>query len=165
VRINEDIRATQIRLIGENGEQLGIVSREEGLKQAWERNLDLVEVAPEANPPVCRIMDYDKYRYEQERREREARKKAHISQLKEIRFKPNIKEHDYQVKLRSLQRFLQHGDRVKISLLYRRRELSHPEFGQKLLERFLQDASQWGEIEKSPFAEGRNIVAVVVPKH
>ncbi len=152
-------------MIGEDGEQLGLVSIEEGLRQAGEKNLDLVEVAPEASPPVCRIMDYGKYRYEQEKREREARRKTHIYHIKEIRLKPNIEEHDYQVKLRHLQRFLQHGDKVKITLLYRRRELAHPEFGRKVIERFLQDASQWGDIEKPPVSEGRSIVAVVSPRH
>lgn len=138
---------------------------EEGLRLSLEKNLDLVEVAPEANPPVCRIIDYGKFRYEQEKREREARKKMHTYQIKEIRLKPNIEEHDYQVKLRSLQKFLQHGDKVKITLLYRRRELSHPEIGKKRMERFLQDAAQWGELEKSPLREGRNIIAVVAPRH
>ncbi|MCM8765625.1 MAG: translation initiation factor IF-3 [Candidatus Omnitrophica bacterium] len=165
MRINEQIKAKQIRLIGENGEQLGIVSSEEGLRQAEMRNLDLVEVAPEADPPVCRIMDYGKYRYEQEKREKEARKKMHLHHLKEIRLKPNIEEHDYQVKLRNLQKFLQYGDKVKITLIQRRREISHPEIGEKLLERFLNDANQWGEIEKPPKIEGRNIVAVLAPRH
>jgi len=110
-------------------------------------------------------MDYGKYRYEQEKREREARKKMHVYHIKEIRLKPNIEEHDYQVKLKSLQKFIQHGDKVKVSLFYRRRELSHPEFGRKLMDRFLQEASNWGEIEKPPMAEGRNIIAVVTPRH
>ncbi|MGE4357621.1 MAG: translation initiation factor IF-3 [Candidatus Omnitrophota bacterium] len=165
LRVNEQIKARQVRLIGENGEQLGIVSSEEALRKAEERDLDLVEVAPDANPPVCRIMDYGKYRYEQEKREKQARRKMQMHHLKEIRLKPNIEEHDYQVKLRSLQKFLQHGDKVKITLLYRRRESAHPEIGEKLMERFLNDALQWGEIEKPPKNEGRNIVAVVVPHH
>jgi translation initiation factor IF-3 len=152
-------------LIGEKGEQLGVVPIEEGLRLSLEKNLDLVEVAPEASPPVCRIMDFGKYRYEQEKREKEARKKMHIYHIKEIRLKPNIEEHDYQVKLRSLQKFLQHGDKVKVTLLYRRRELTHPEIGQKRMERFLQDAAQWGELEKPPLREGRNIIAVVAPRH
>ncbi|MCM8783865.1 MAG: translation initiation factor IF-3 [Candidatus Omnitrophica bacterium] len=165
LRVNEQIRARQIRLIGENGEQLGVVSLEDALRQAEEHNLDLVEVAPEAIPPVCRIMDYGKYRYEQEKREKQARKRMHMHHLKEIRLKPNIEEHDYQVKLRNLQKFLKHGDKVKITLFYRKREFTHPEIGEKLLERFLNDATQWGEIEKPPKNEGRNIIAVVAPHH
>ncbi|MCM8763649.1 MAG: translation initiation factor IF-3, partial [Candidatus Omnitrophica bacterium] len=154
LRVNEQIRARQLRLIGENGEQLGVVSLEEALRQAEEHNLDLVEVAPEAIPPVCRIMDYGKYRYEQEKREKQARKRMHMHHLKEIRLKPNIEEHDYQVKLKNLQKFLKHGDKVKITLFYRKREFTHPEIGEKLLERFLNDATQWGEIEKPPKNEG-----------
>jgi len=165
LRVNEEIRAKEIRLIGENGEQLGIVSREEGLRQAQMRNLDLVEVAPDANPPVCRIMDYGKYRYEQEKREKLARKKMHMHRLKEIRLTPHIEEHDYQVKLKNLQKFLEHGDKVKVTLIYRKRETTHPEIGEKVLERFINDALQWGEIEKPPKSEGRFIVAVISPRH
>lgn len=152
-------------MIGENGEQLGVVPLEEAQKRALEKELDLVEVAPEAAPPVCRIMDYGKYRYEQEKREQEARRKMHVYHIKEIRLKPNIEEHDYQVKLRSLQKFLKQGDKVKVSLFYRRRELSHPELGRNLMDRFLKDANQFGELEKPPLIEGRNIIAVVTPKH
>lgn len=165
LRVNEQIRAKQIRLIGENGEQLGIVPLEEGLRKAELRGLDLVEVAPDANPPVCRIMDYGKYRYEQEKREKLARKKMHMHHIKEIRLTPNIEEHDYQVKLKNLKKFLEHGDKVKITLMYRKREIIHPEIGEKLLERFLNDATQWGEIEKPPKVEGRNVVAVISPHH
>lgn len=142
-----------------------MVLTEDAQKMSLDKSLDLVEVAPEANPPVCRIMDYGKYRYEQEKREREARKKTHVYHIKEIRIKPNIEEHDYQVKLRNLQRFLQHGDKVKVTLFYRRRELSHPERGARLMDRFIQDALSFGEVEKPPFSEGRNITAVIIPKH
>ncbi len=114
---------------------------------------------------MCRIMDYGKYRYEQEKREQEARRKTHVYHIKEIRLKPNIEEHDYQVKLRSLQKFLKQGDKVKVTLFYRRREFSHPELGRNLMDRFLKDATQSGELEKPPLTEGRNIIAVVTPKH
>ncbi len=151
-------------MIGPNGEQIGVISTQEALKQAYENGLDLVEVAPQANPPVCRVMDYSKYKYEQNRREKEARKKQKIISLKEIKLKPKIEEHDYQVKLRAIQRFLDRGDKVKITMMFRGREMAHTDIGRKIMDRFAQDISGEGEVEKMPMIEFRNMVMVLKPR-
>jgi len=164
VRINERIRAREIRVIGENGEQIGVVPVSEALKLAKERNLDLVEVAPKAEPPVCRIMDFSKYKYEQEKRERLARKKQRVIHIKEIRVKPNIEEHDYQTKLCHLKRFLERGDKAKITLIFRGREMAHIETGRNLMDRFMRDLSEFAEVERPPVLEGRFMVMMVTPK-
>jgi len=123
-----------------------------------------VEVAPQATPPVCRIMDYSKYKYEQNKREKDARKKQKIMDLKEIKLKPKIEEHDYQVKLRAIQRFLSRGDKVKITMMFRGREMAHTELGRRIMDRFTQDISDTGEVEKSPVIEFRNMIMVVKPR-
>lgn len=151
-------------VIGANGEQLGTMAPEQGLKLAQEAGLDLVEVAPQAKPPVCRIMDFSKYKYEQEKKAKEAKKKQHAIHIKEIRLKPKIGDHDYQVKLGFIKKFLERGDKVKVTLLFRGREMAHPELGRKVLERLSGDIAQVGEIEKPPLQEGRAIVMVVAPK-
>lgn len=151
-------------VIGANGEQLGVMAPEQGLKLAQEAGLDLVEVAPQARPPVCRIMDFSKYKYEQEKKAKEAKKKQHAIHIKEIRIKPKIGENDYQVKLGFIKKFLERGDKVKVTLLFRGREMSHPELGRKVLERLSGDIAQVGEIEKPPVQEGRAIIMVVAPK-
>ena len=148
--MNEGIRISQIRLIGEEGQQLGVVAPQQGLKLAREAGLDLVEVAPEAEPPVCRIMDYTKYRYDQARKNREAKKKQRVVHLKEIRIKPNIEEHDYQVKLRHAREFLEKKDKVKVVLRFRGREITHKELGSRLLERLIEDVKDMAETEKPP---------------
>ncbi len=162
--MNDQIRAPEIRVIDENGEQLGIISRDEGLRIARERELDLVEVAPQAVPPVCRVMDYSKYKYEQEKREREARKKQKNVHIKEIKLKPKIEEHDYQVKLQHLLRFLKKGDRVKVMLTFRGREMAHQEIGRQILDRLCKDSSSLGEVESGPFFEGKSIILSIIPK-
>ena len=131
---------------------------------AGEKNLDLVEVAPTANPPVCRIMDFSKYKYDQEKKERLARKKQRVIHIKEIRLKPNIEEHDYQTKLRHLKRFLGRGDKAKVSLMFRGREMAHKEIGQKILDRFVVDIEKHGQVERAPKLEGRSISMVISPK-
>ncbi len=151
-------------VIGANGEQLGVMAPEQGLKIAQEAGLDLVEVAPQAKPPVCRIMDFSKYKYEQEKKEKEAKKKQHAIHIKEIRIKPKIGDHDYQVKLSFIKKFLERGDKVKVTLLFRGREMAHPELGRKILERLSGDIAQVGEIEKPPLQEGRAITMVLAPK-
>lgn len=164
VRVNNRIRAKEARVIGEEGEQIGIVPIAEGLRLAKERNLDLVEVAPKADPPVCRIMDFSKYKYEQEKKERLARKKQRIIHIKEIKIKPNIEEHDYQTKLRHLKRFLERGDKTKITLMFRGREMAHVDIGRSLMDRLMKDLSELAQVEKTPILEGRFMVMVMTPK-
>lgn len=162
--MNDRIRTQTVRLIGQKGEQIGVVSIAEALDRAEKAGLDLVEVAPNADPPVCRIVDFSKYVYEQEKKEREAKKKQAIIHVKELRFRPKIGEHDYQTKLRNAQRFLERGDRVKITMMFRGRELAHIETGEKVLARLLVDLKDDAEIEKSYGLENRTIVRILMPK-
>jgi len=154
----------EVRVVGEEGEQLGVLPTIDAMKRAEEAGLDLVEVAPTAVPPVCRIMDYSKYKYEQEKREKEARKKQKIVHLKEIRLSPKIGEHDYQFKLRNLEDFLKRGDKVKITMMFKGREMAHVDLGRKILDRLASDISQVGEIEESARQEGRFINMVIRAK-
>jgi translation initiation factor IF-3 len=151
-------------VIGEDGKQLGVMPPEEGLKLAQQAGLDLVEIAPMARPPVCRIMDFSKYKYEQEKKEKEARKKQHATHIKEIRLKPKIGDHDYLVKLGFIKKFLERKDKVKITLIFRGREMAHPEMGDKVIERLKADIAEIGQIEKPPLREGRAVIMVVGPK-
>lgn len=164
VRINERIRVRQVRVIGEDGEQLGVLDTSEGLKLAKEKSLDLVEVAPNAAPPVCRVMDFSKYKYDQEKKERLARKKQKVVHLKEIKLKPNIEEHDYQTKLHHLKRFLKRGDKTKISLRFRGREMTHVDIGRNLMSRLMKDLSELAEAEKLPTLEGKLMIMIMAPK-
>jgi len=164
LRINGRIRVREVRVVGEEGEQLGVLPTIEAIKRAEEAGLDLVEVAPTAVPPVCRIMDYSKYKYEQEKREKEARKKQKIVHLKEIRLSPKIGEHDYQFKLRNLEDFLKRGDKVKITMMFKGREMAHIDLGRKILNRLASDISQVGEIEEPARQEGRFINLVIRAK-
>ena len=164
IRVNDRIRAPQVRLIGPQGEQFGIVAIQKAMSMADQHELDLVEVAPTAAPPVCRILDFTKFKYEEEKRERRSKKHQHQVHLKEIRVKPNIEEHDYQVKLRQLNGFLQKKDKVKISLFFRGREMAHRELGRRILDRFIAESTQYGEIEKPPTLEGRTISMIMTPK-
>ncbi len=143
---------------------MGIVSPAQALTLAREQQLDVVEVAPQAVPPVCRIMDYAKYRYDQNKKEREARKKQKTVHLKEIRMKPNISEHDFTVKMKHLEEFLKNQDKVKVTMTYRGREMTHMEFGKKLLQRLVQEIAQIGELEKPSVQEGRNTIMIFKPK-
>lgn len=141
-----------------------MVSVSEGLKLALENGMDLVEVAAQSKPPVCRVMDFSKYKYEQAKKEREAKKKQRAFHVKEIKFKPNIEEHDYMVKLKALEKFLKRGDRAKVTMTFRGREMAHIDLGRKVLDRLIEDLKLIGEIDKPPVQEGRNIIMVFMPK-
>lgn len=150
-------------MIAEDGAQLGIMVPGEALRLAREQGLDLVEVAPQTNPPVCRIMDFNKFRYEEQRREREAKKKHHVAKLKEVKFKPHIEEHDYQVKLNMLKRFLTRGDQAKVTMVYRGREMAHTELGRRILDRLIEDLRPISKIERNPQMDGRFMTMVFGP--
>ena len=160
LRVNERIRVNQVRVIAEDGAQLGVLSPLDALRMARERGLDLVEVAPNETPPVCRILDFNKFRYEEQRREREAKKKHHVARLKEVKFKPHIEEHDYQVKLRRLRGFLMRGDQAKVTMVYRGRELAHAELGKKILDRLTEDLKLISKVERTPLLDGRFMTMV-----
>jgi len=164
LRVNEAIRAREIRLIDENGEQLGIMVVREGLRIAAERGLDLVEVAPNAKPPVCRLLDYGKYKYEQAKRDREARKKQRTMDIKEVRMTPKIEGHDFQVKVRNAQKFLQDGDKVKATVRFRGREIVHADIGRALLLDLAEEVKDYGVIEREPRVEGKHMIMVLAPK-
>jgi translation initiation factor IF-3 len=162
--VNEQIRAQEVRLIGKEGEQLGVVPIAEALSKAKDAGVDLVEVASVAKPPVCRLMDFSKYRYEKEKQKREGRSHQRGSQLKELRFRPRIEDHDYQTKMKALMRFLDRGNKVKVTLVYRGREMAHQEYGRQLLERIQADAEHRALIEREPVQEGRFIFMTLSPK-
>ncbi len=164
MQINEAIRAREVRLIDQDGEQLGIKSLREALQIAADKNLDLVNVAPTAKPPVCRIMDYGKFRYEQSKKEKETRKNQKVISVKEIRMSMNIDEHDYQTKLRNAVKFLQAGDKVKASVRFRGREITHTEIGQKVLLRLAQECEEVATVERAPKLEGRSMILILQPK-
>ena len=163
LRVNQRIRVKEIRLIGPEGEQMGVVSTQDALQRAQEFGLDLVEVAQSSVPPVCRIMDYSKYKYDQEKKAKEARKHQRVMHSKEIKIKPRIEEHDYQVKLYHLKRFLARGDKAKLTMTFRGREMSHMDIGKKVMDRVISDLVGVGEIEKGPTREGRNIIINFMP--
>lgn len=164
MRINGEIDAPQVRLIGQDGVQLGIVSLREALIKAEEAELDLVEIAPQARPPVCKIMDYGKFKYQEQKKRHEAKLKQKQIQVKEIKFRPNTDEADYQVKLRNLVRFLTEGDKTKVTLRFRGREITHQELGVRLLKRIEEDLKEYGSVEQFPKLEGRQMVMVLAPK-
>ena len=149
LRINEKIRIREVRVTSATGEQLGIMATRDALRMAEEQHLDLVEVAPKAKPPVCRIMDFGKYRYEQQKREKEARKKQKIISIKEVKLRPNIEQHDFDVKLKNAIRFVEEGNKVKVTIMFRGRELSHPELGKEALSRSLATAFPLSEMRSS----------------
>jgi translation initiation factor IF-3 len=163
-RVNEDIRSEKVRLISEDGRQLGIVSIREALNASTERGLDLVEVASNADPPVCRIMDYGKFKYQSSKKEQEGRKKGKAFQVKEIKFRPHTDEHDLAYKIRNLKKFLAKKNRVKITVMFRGRELAYKEAGLELLNRVAEDVAETGAVEQPPKQEGRNFTMVIVPK-
>ncbi len=162
--INHDIRAREVRLIGADGEQIGIKPLREALQMAMDQNLDLVAVAPQAKPPVCRIMDYGKFRYESQKREKEARKNQRVVKVKEVNFSANIEEHDFQTKMRNVLKFLREGDKVKCSVRFRGREITHADLGKKVLERAAQMAGELGVVERHPKLEGRSMIMILAPK-
>ncbi|MCR4956019.1 MAG: translation initiation factor IF-3 [Lachnospiraceae bacterium] len=163
--INEQIRDKEVRLIGEDGEQLGIVSSKEALRMAEEQNLDLVKIAPKAEPPVCKIIDYGKYKYEMVRKEKEAKKKQKTVELKEIRMSPNIDTNDLNTKINSAKKFLTKGDRVKVTLRFRGREMAHMQQRKYILEDFAKALEEIAVIEKAPKVEGRNMSLVLAKKN
>ncbi len=162
--INEDIRDSEIRLIGEDGAQLGIMSAEEALKIADEQALDLVKIAPNSVPPVCRIMDYGKYRFEQAKREKDAKRNQHVVEIKEIRMSPSIGENDFNVKLKNAVKFLNDGDRVKVGVRFKGREMAHTEIGEELLRKFAEGCADVAVMDKNPKLEGRNMAMFLSPK-
>jgi len=163
-RVNDQIEAAQIRLIDQNGEMVGIVSLHQGLQMAYEAGLDLVEISPNATPPVCKLLDLGKYKYEQQKKQNEARKKQKIIEIKEIKMRPGIDDHDYEVKKRAMIRFLEEGDKVKITLRFRGREMVHQELGFRLLERVRTDLGDLAKVEVAPRMEGRQMTMVLAPK-
>lgn len=163
-RINEQIRVREVRLINEDGEQLGIVSTRDAMQKAADAQLDLVEIAPQARPPVCKLMNYGKYRYEQQKREKEQRKNQKVITLKEVKLRPNIEDHDFYVKMKNARRFIADDSKVKVTIMFRGRELSHPELGEKLLVRFAREMEDVASQEKGPKLEGRNMTMMLVPK-
>jgi translation initiation factor IF-3 len=163
-RVNEKIRVPHVRLIGPDGGQLGIVPINKAIELANQHELDLVEVAPTAAPPVCRIIDFSKFKYDQEKKEREAKKHQKQGKLKEIRLKPNIDEHDYQTKLKQAIAFLNKKDKVRINLFFRGRQMEHLDLGRKILDKFMLDTQNSGQVEKDPSLEGKIMSLVIAPK-
>ena len=158
------MRAREVRVITADGEQLGIMSGRAAQQLAVERHLDLVEIAPTAKPPVCKIMDYGKFRYEQQKREKEARKKQKTFDIKEVKLRPGIEDHDFNVKYKNAVRFLEDGDKVKVTIMFRGRELSHPELGEVLLNKMAQQLKEIAVVERVPKLEGKNMIMIVAPK-
>ena len=164
MRINEEIRGKEVRLTSADGEQLGIVQVKDALRMALEKEMDLVEIAPNAKPPVCRIMDFGKFKYEQSKREKEARKKQKVISVKEVKIRPNIEEHDLEVKTKNAVKFLTEGDKVKVTLMFRGRELAHADLGKRLLTRVAEITNDVATIERMPKVEGRNMIMILAPK-
>ncbi|WP_052303910.1 translation initiation factor IF-3 [Desulfofundulus kuznetsovii] len=163
-RVNEEIRAREVRVVDPSGNQLGIMPVREALRLAEERQLDLVEIAPQAKPPVCRLMDYGKYKYEQSKREKEAKKRQRIINIKEVKLRPSIEEHDFQVKARNAARFLKEGDKVKATIMFRGREIMHTQLGHQLLLRLAEQVKDLSIIERQPKLEGKNMVMILAPR-
>lgn len=164
VRINERIFAKKLRVIGSSGEQLGVFSLEVALKKAEEIDLDLVEVAPQADPPVCRIIDFSKYKYEQEKREKELKKHQKQSQIKEVRMRPRIGIHDYEVKLKHIKEFLEKKHKVRVRMWFKGREIAHKEIGNRLIEKLLKDIESVGRVDREAHMLGKTLVLVLSPK-
>lgn len=161
LNINEQIRARQVRLIAEDGEQVGVVSIQDALARADEAGLDLVEISPNAEPPVCKILDYGKYKYEQQKKAAEARKKQKVIEVKELKFRPNIDDHDYQVKIRAARRFLEEGDKVKVTLRFRGREMAHLDLGMKVLARVREELADIAKVEMDAKVEGKQAIMIL----
>ncbi len=163
-QLNEEIRDKELRLIGAGGEQMGIMPAEEALRIADEKGLDVVKISPQANPPVCKLMDYGKYRFEQGKREKEARKNQHMVEIKEIRMSPGIDIGDFNVKLKNALKFLADGNRVKVSVRFRGREMAHTDIGKKLLDKFAEQCAEIANVDKGAKLEGRNMSMFLSPK-
>lgn len=162
-RVNDQIRASEVRVIGDDGTQLGIRSISDALTLAQAVDLDLVEIAPGVEPPVCRIMDFGRYKYEQEQKKKEARKKATNIVVKEMKFRPKIDEHDYETKMNHVKRFLSEGSKVKLTIMFRGREMAHPEFGRELLNRVATDLEEIAAVDQAPLQDGRNMTMILNP--
>jgi translation initiation factor IF-3 len=163
-RINERIRVPEVRLIDENGQQVGIMRTQDALRQAQERDLDLVEVAPDAKPPVCRILDYSKYKYEQVQKQKAARKHQQQINIREIKFRPKIAQHDYDTKKGHVIRFLKGRDKVKVTIMFRGREMAHPERGEMILNRLAEELGELAVVEQRPQQDGRNMTMMLAPQ-
>lgn len=163
-RVNDQIRIPKVRLIDETGENVGVVATREAMMRALDVGLDLVEISPMADPPVCKILDYGKFKYEQQKRANEARKKQKIIEVKEIKMRPNIDQHDYDVKMRSIVKFLTEGDKVKVTMRFRGREMAHQELGLRVLDRVREEVGELGKVEQTPKMEGRQMTMVMAPR-
>lgn len=163
VRINREIRAKEVRVIDPDGKQLGVITVMEALRAAANFELDLVEVSPKSDPPVCRIMDYGKFKYQQSKKAHDARKRQAVVHLKEVKMRPKTEEHDFQFKLRHIERFLKEGNKTKITIVFRGRELAHPDIGRNMMGRVTEEAKEWGKVEQLPKFEGRNFTMVLAP--
>jgi translation initiation factor IF-3 len=163
-RVNDEITAMSIRLVDERGQMAGVVSLRDALERATEAGLDLVEIAPTASPPVCKILDFGKFKYEEQKKKNEARKKQKVIEIKEIKLRPTIDDNDYKIKMRAMHRFLEEGDKVKVTLRFRGRELAHQDLGMAVLVRVKEDLDPVAKVEQMPKMEGRQMVMVVAPK-
>ena len=164
LQTNEQIRDREVRLIGSDGAQLGIMSARQAQQIADDAHLDLVKISPNSVPPVCKVMDYGKYRYQQQKREKESRKKQKTIDIKEVKLRPGIEEHDFNVKYKNAVRFLEDGDKVKVTIMFRGRELSHPELGEVLLNKMAEQLKDTAVVERQPKLEGKNMIMIVAPK-
>jgi translation initiation factor IF-3 len=163
-RVNEEIRTPQVRLIDQNGEMLGVMSAREALIRAYDVGLDLLEISPNAEPPVVKILDYGKYKYEQQKKANEARKRQKVVEIKEIKVRPNIDDHDYEVKMRQMKEFIGEGDKVKVTLRFRGREMAHQDLGLKVLDRIRTEMAETTKVESMPRLENRQMIMVLAPK-
>lgn len=163
-RVNEDISIPQVRLVDENGEQVGVVATQEALERAFTAGLDLVEVSPNADPPVCKIIDFGKLKYQEQKKANVARKRQKTIDVKEIKLRPTIDEHDYEVKMRNARRFIDDGDKVKVTLRFRGREMAHQELGAKVLQRVRDELDEIAKVEQMPKMEGRQMIMVIAPR-
>jgi translation initiation factor IF-3 len=163
LRVNKQIRAPKVRVIGPDGSQVGILAIKDALLKAQEMSLDLVEIAPNAQPPVCKIVDYGKFRYDQTKREKESKKSQHQVKVKELKIKPNIDEHDFQTKLKQARQFIEKGNKVKVTCMFRGREMAHPELGQKMVEKFCKGLEDIALVESPPKLLGRSLIGVLAP--
>jgi translation initiation factor IF-3 len=163
--VNDQINVREVRLIDQDGNNQGVVPTRDAIERAADVDLDLVEVSPTADPPVCKILDFGRYKYEMQKRANEARKKQKTIDVKEIKMRPNIDDHDYNVKLKSIQKFLSEGDKVKITMRFRGREMAHQELGQKLLEKVQGEVADQAKVESSPKVEGRQMIMVIAPRN
>jgi len=162
--VNDQIDADSVRVIDADGENVGVISVQEGIDIALDAGLDLVEVSPHASPPVCKVLDYGKYKYQAQKKANEARKKQKVIEVKEIKMRPGIDEHDYQVKMRSVRKFLEHGDKVKMTIRFRGREMAHQDLGMKVLDRVREDVDELAKVEQFPKTEGRMMNMVIAPR-